>query len=44
MDFARSQKILTGSTCDCVTKSINITAIIQNYKKIQNVVQISLLQ
>ena len=33
MDFARSQKILTRSTCNYVTKSINITAILQYLKK-----------
>ena len=27
MDFAQSLKILAGSTCDCVTNSINIIVI-----------------
>ena len=35
MDFAKSKSILTGSTCDSVTKSINITAILQYFGEIK---------
>ena len=33
MDLAQSQKILAGSTRDCVAKSLNITAILQYFRK-----------
>ena len=35
MDFAQNRKILTGNTCDCVTKYINITAILHYFRKIK---------
>ena len=35
MDFTQSQKILIVSTCDCVTKSINNTGILQYFRKIK---------
>ena len=42
MDFAqKSQIILTGRRCNCVTKSINITAFLYIFFKNQNVVWIS---